>query len=119
MKVKITNVLTNSTLRLFALPQNRDKFSEHVDEIRELQIIIDEDFYKTLLSNPVVMEEGTAYYFKDGAEDKALEGIKLHKYEYLSTMNNIHEHEHYSKIEGSDTADYIISKRLAEPYRIM
>lgn len=120
MYVKITNVLTNSSLRMFALPQNREKFSEHVkDGIREIQVIIDEDFYRTLLTHPVVMEESTAWYFKDGADDKLLEGIKLHKYEHLSTMNNIHEHEYYSRVVGSDTADYIVSKRLAPPYRGM
>jgi transcriptional regulator with XRE-family HTH domain len=119
MKVKITKVLTNSALTVFALPQNKGEFNKRIkeDNTREIQVIVDENFYKTLLSHPVVMEESAAWYFKDGVEDELLAGIKLHKYEHLSTMNNIHEHEYHQKIVGSDTADYEVSKRLAEPYR--
>lgn len=116
IRVKRTEVLTDSTLKFFALPQNKEEFNKHFpeDKTRKIMMIIDEDFYKALLLNPVIIKEGPADLFEGGA----LEGITPYKYEHLSTMDNITEHEHYNKISDCDTAVYSVSRRLAEPYRM-
>lgn len=115
INVKRTKVLTDSTLKFFSLPQFKEDFKKLFKEenTREILMIIDEDFYKTLLVNPVVTDERFIGNFVEGA----LDGIKPYKYEYLSTMNNIHENEVSYEIAGSETADFRISRRLAEPYR--
>lgn len=115
MRVKRTEVLTDSTLRFFALPKHAEEFNMHFseDKTREIMMIIDEDFYKALLVNPVIIEKDSVKYFAEGA----LEGITPYKYKHLSTMDNITEHEHYSSISDSETADYVVSKRLKEQYR--
>lgn len=59
INVKRTKVLTDSTLKFFSLPQFKEDFKKHFKEenIREILMIIDEDFYKALLVNPVVTDE--------------------------------------------------------------
>lgn len=115
IRVKRTEVLTDSTLKFFALPQHKEEFNKHFpeDKTRKIMMIIDEDFYKELLVHPVIIDERYVGNFMEGA----LEGITPYKYEHLSTMDNIHEHEYYNKISDCDTADYTVSKRLQEPYR--
>lgn len=115
IRVKRTEVLTDSTLKFFALPQNKEVFSEHFpeDRTRKIMMIVDEDFYKALLVHPMIIKESET----DGFTEEAIKGITPYEWEHLSTLDNITEHEFYHKIRGCDTADYEVSKRLAEPYR--
>lgn len=115
IKVKRTEVLTDSTLKFFALPQNEEEFNKHFpkDKVRSLTMIIDENFYKALLVHPVIVDERATDNFVEGA----LDGITPYKYVHLSTLDNITEHEYYNKITDSDTADYVVSKRLKDIYR--
>lgn len=115
MRVKRTEVLTDSSLRFFALPQNEDEFNKHFpkDKVRKEIMIIDEDFYKSLLVHPVIVDEKATDNFLEGA----LDGITPIKVAHLSTLDNITEHEYYNKITDSDTADYVVSKRLKDIYR--
>lgn len=115
IRVKRTEVLTDSTLKFFSLPQNKRIFNKHFpeDRTRKIIMIIDEDFYKALLAHPMIIKESET----DGFTEEAIEGITPYEYEHLSTLDNITEHEFYHKVRGCDTADYEVSKRLAEPYR--
>src|SRR5690625_699264 len=62
INVKVTKVLTDSPLRIFALTQHAAEFHKIIpkEKSREIVVIIDEDFYKTLLENPVVIDKETA-----------------------------------------------------------